>query len=64
MVDNIITPSGLTYTSSSPATGAMLDKDGNYVDNDRGIPVDLEIPSSIWYDRTALAEKLKKFESK
>lgn len=64
MVDNIITPSGFTYTSSSLATGAMLDKDGHFVDNDRGIPVDLEIPSSIWYDRTALSKKLKEFESK
>ena len=57
-VDNCHTPNGFCFTTSSLDVVATTDKDGRYVENDDGIPLDLKIDPSIWYDRKALGEAL------
>lgn len=63
VVGNVVSPSGFKYTTSSLITSAYLDKDGNYVENDLGIPVDYKIDPSIWYNRQALNQELAKYEN-
>ena len=63
MVDNVYTPSGFAYTTSSLLTMLRQDKDGKMVEADDGVPVDLSVPSSLWYHRAELNKLLDEYES-
>ena len=59
-VDYFTTPSGFELRCSSCMTEACLDSNGNFIENDKGIPVDYEIAESLWYNRIALNAELDK----
>lgn len=41
-------------------TEACLYSNGNFIENDKGIPVDYEIAESLWYNRIVLNAELDK----
>ena len=53
-VNNCHMPNGYSFKTSSLEVEATTDEEGNYVENDEGIPLDLCIEPSIWYDREAM----------
>ena len=64
VVDQVTTVSGYSYNSSSPLSFATVDKDGKYVENDAGIPVDAAISIDKFYHRSALNQTLDKLNIK
>ena len=60
MVDQVATASGFTYCSSSRLVFTTIDQKGDAVENDGGIPVDVDIPIDIFYNRELINERLNK----
>lgn len=60
MVDNCTSISGYSYTTSSRSTMLTTDENGNLVENDDGIIVDLALGPATWYRREKINEALQK----
>ena len=63
MVDAVVTVSGYAFRSSSILSFATVGKDGNYIENDAGIPVDYAIPASSFYNRQAINATLDQLKA-
>ena len=63
VVDNVTTPCGYSYVSSSMLVGLGLDDTKeNRINNDEGVIPDIEIDESLWYDRAGLSAFLRQIE--
>ena len=54
---------GSIYTMSAPQQIGYLDKDGNFVNDDAGIPVTHELAKENWYDLVKLNKAVKEFSA-
>lgn len=52
---------GSIYTLSAPQQIGYLDENGNFVNDDEGIPVTHELPKESWYDLARLDEAIRGF---
>ena len=60
IVDQAVTVSGFNFNSSSMLAFTTKDESGKDIENDDGIPVDIEIPVSSYYNRSAINTILDK----
>ena len=54
---------GSIYTLSAPQQIGYLDENGNFVNDDAGIPVKYEVPKESWYDLTKLNSAIQGFNA-
>ena len=54
---------GSIYTLSAPQQIGYLDKDGNFINDDAGIPVTHELASDSWYDMVKLNQAVKGYSA-
>ena len=60
VVDKVMTVSGYGFNSSSMLDFATTDNEGNYIENDAGIPIDITIPIGEFYQRDKINATLDK----
>ncbi len=54
---------GSIYTLSAPQQIGYYDKDGNFINDDAGIPLTHEVSKEAWYDLTKLNQAIKGFSN-
>ena len=63
MVDSVYTVSGYGFCSSSILSFATTNQDDQYIENDAGIPIHYEIPTSSFYNRVGINATLDKIKN-